>query len=121
MAHFLDANALFFRGWGLGHGRRFDHFFVTLQAVADGMGFGVGAFPTLSVDLAQGRIVTPFPEWQVQGRTYFVLVPLDSDKPKHLRDFLGWLHAASAESSVPIVEDRRRTAGGVAKIRNARP
>ncbi|SRR6266568_7220473 len=84
---------------------RFDHFFVTLQAIVDGMGFGVGAFPTLSVDLAQGRIVTPFPEWQIRGRAYFVLVPLDSDKPKHLRDFLAWLHAVSAEqpfSSAPV-------------------
>ncbi|MES3000525.1 MAG: LysR substrate-binding domain-containing protein [Pseudomonadota bacterium] len=76
---------------------RFDHFFVTLQAVVDGMGLGIGTFPTLSTDLASGRIVTPFPKWQVPGSAYFVLVPLDSDKPKYLRDFIAWLHEASAE------------------------
>jgi DNA-binding transcriptional LysR family regulator len=70
---------------------RFDHFFVTLQAVVDGMGFGIGTFPTLSLDKAAGRIATPFPMFNVRGSTYFSLLPLDSDKPKHLRDFHEWL------------------------------
>jgi LysR family glycine cleavage system transcriptional activator len=71
---------------------RFDHFFVTLQAVIDGMGLGIGTFPTLSTDVTLGRLVTPFPRWQVRGSAYFVLVPLDLDKPKYLRDFLAWLY-----------------------------
>lgn len=70
---------------------RFDHFFVTLQAVIDGMGFGIGTFPTLSADEQLGRLVTPFRGWQVKGSTYFALVPLDSDKPKFLREFQRWL------------------------------
>ncbi len=70
---------------------RFDHFFVTLQAVADGMGLGIGPFPTLSTDLAQQRITTPFPVCQIPGSTYHALVPVDSDKPKYLREFLQWL------------------------------
>ncbi|SPA52703.1 protein of unknown function (plasmid) [Cupriavidus taiwanensis] len=39
---------------------RFDHFFVTLQAVADSLGFAIGTFPTLEADRAGGRIATPF-------------------------------------------------------------
>jgi len=78
---------------------RFDHFFVTLQAVIDGMGLGIGPFPTLSSDVALGRLATPFPQWQVRGSAYFVLVPLDSDKPRYLRDFLAWLHQAGTEST----------------------
>lgn len=70
---------------------RFDHFFVTLQAVVDGMGLGIGPFPTLASDLESGRIVTPFPKWVSRGSEYFALVPRDSDKPKFLRDFLEWL------------------------------
>jgi DNA-binding transcriptional LysR family regulator len=70
---------------------RFDHFFVTLQAVVDGMGFGIGTFPTLSSDEALGRLVLPFPGCQVKGGTYFALTPLDSDKPKYLREFQQWL------------------------------
>lgn len=70
---------------------RFDHFFVTLQAVVDGMGFGIGPFPTLASDLQLGRIVTPFPELRSKGSEYYAVVPRDSDKPKFLRDFLEWL------------------------------
>jgi len=73
---------------------RFDHFFVTLQAVVDGMGLGIGPFPTLSTDLAQQRIATPFPACHIPGSTYHVLVPMDSDKPRYLREFLGWLFEA---------------------------
>lgn len=74
---------------------RFDHFFVTLQAVADGMGVGIGSFPTLSADLEQGRIALPFPEIRVPGETYYAMVPLDSDKPRYLHEFLDWLRSAS--------------------------
>ena len=73
---------------------RFDHFFVTLQAVIDGMGLGIGSFPTLSTDVALGRLATPFPHQRVRGSAYFLLVPLDSDKPRYLREFIAWLVAA---------------------------
>lgn len=70
---------------------RFDHFFVTLQAVVDGLGIGIGPFPTLNSDHAQGRITAPFPDLRAPGRSYCALVPLDSDKPRHLQDFMQWL------------------------------
>lgn len=75
---------------------RFDHFFVTLQAVVDGMGLGIGPFPTLDSDLETGRIVTPFPKLLSRGSEYYALVPRDSDKPKFLRDFLEWLQSRVA-------------------------
>lgn len=70
---------------------RFDHFFVTLQAVVDGMGVGIGSFPTLSSDLAQQRLLLPFPDIRVPGSTYYAMLPMDSDKPKFLYDFVHWL------------------------------
>jgi LysR family transcriptional regulator, glycine cleavage system transcriptional activator len=90
---------------------RFDHFFVTLQAVVDGMGFGIGTFPTLSADRDAGRICTPFAGELVPGSTYFSIVPLDSDKPKHLREFQVWLERCSATSSKEFENDfgRQRT------------
>ncbi len=72
---------------------RFDHFFVTLQAVADGLGFGIGPFPTLEADCTSGRLQTPFPDLTSRGATYHALVPLDADKPVHMRDFIDWLRA----------------------------
>jgi DNA-binding transcriptional LysR family regulator len=76
---------------------RFDHFFVTLQAVVDGMGLAIGPFPTLASDVELGRIATPLPELRSRGSDYYAVVPRDSDKPKFLRDFLDWL-----ASTVPV-------------------
>ncbi|MES2188089.1 MAG: LysR substrate-binding domain-containing protein [Pseudomonadota bacterium] len=70
---------------------RFDHYFVTLQAIVDGMGVGIGTFPTLDGERATGRIQTPFDGLRVPGDTYYCLVPRDSDKPRHLRQFQEWL------------------------------
>ena len=84
---------------------RFDHYFVTLQAVIDGMGYGIGPFPTLSWDRELGRIAAPFPELQFPAETYHALVPMDSDKPRHLRDFLEWLQQAALaaqSAAVPL-------------------
>ncbi|SOY72947.1 LysR substrate-binding domain-containing protein [Cupriavidus taiwanensis] len=75
---------------------RFDHFFVTLQAVADSLGFAIGTFPTLEADRASGRIATPFGAIRAPGNTYHALVPRDADKPLHLRAFLEWLQQQGA-------------------------
>jgi LysR family transcriptional regulator, glycine cleavage system transcriptional activator len=76
---------------------RFDHFFVTLQAVVDGLGFGVGPFPTLEAECTAGRLVRPFPELRSPGSTYHALVPLDADKPVHLRAFVEWLQGVGRD------------------------
>ncbi|SAK82007.1 LysR family regulatory protein [Caballeronia temeraria] len=78
---------------------RFDHFFVTLQAVADGLGFGIGPFPTLEADCTSGRLQTPFPHLTSRGATYHALVPLEADKPVHMRDFIDWLQTAGARDA----------------------
>ncbi|MDR5881718.1 LysR substrate-binding domain-containing protein [Caballeronia sp. LZ032] len=78
---------------------RFDHFFVTLQAVVDGLGFGIGPLPTLDADCASGRVCMPFPELTSNGATYHALVPLDADKPVHMRDFVDWLRANGDEET----------------------
>ncbi|WP_342050151.1 MULTISPECIES: LysR substrate-binding domain-containing protein [unclassified Cupriavidus] len=70
---------------------RFDHFFVTLQAVVDSLGLAIGTFPTLSTDRLAGRIATPFGDIRAPGNTYHALVPRDADKPLHLRAFVEWL------------------------------
>jgi DNA-binding transcriptional LysR family regulator len=81
---------------------RFDHFFVTLQAVVDGMGLGIGPFPTLASDLELGRIVTPFSPLRSKGSEYCAVVPRDSDKPKFLRDFLDWLQDRAHKQTLSV-------------------
>lgn len=73
--------------------RVFDHFFVTLQAVADGLGIGVGPLPVLQADLSFGRLVTPFPTILVPRTGYVVLIPFDANKTSSLKTFVEWLIA----------------------------
>ncbi|WP_238232211.1 LysR substrate-binding domain-containing protein [Methylobacterium thuringiense] len=75
-------------------GRRrhvFDHFFVTLQAVEDGLGIGIGPFPVLDAALAAGRLVAPFPEIGVSRPGYVALTPYDADKTPSHTAFVDWL------------------------------
>lgn len=73
--------------------RIFDHFHVTLQAIADGLGIGVGPLPLLAGDLRSGRLVAPLPEIQVPRSGYVALVPFDADKTAPLKGFVDWLVA----------------------------
>ncbi len=77
--------------------RVFDHFFVTLQAVVDGFGIGVGPLPVLQTDLAAGRLITPFPKIIVPRKGYVALTPFDADKTSVLRNFIDWLVAEGSK------------------------
>jgi DNA-binding transcriptional LysR family regulator len=90
-ADWLDAAGLPHRS---GQRRRvFDHFFVTLQAVIDGLGLGVGPLPVLEADIAAGRLLAPFADIRVARDGYVALVPFDADKTRVLGDFMDWLVA----------------------------
>ena len=75
----------------LGQRRVFDHYFVTLQAITDGLGIGIGPLPVLAGELASGRLVSPFPEIVVPRTGYVALVPFDADKSSSLAAFVEWL------------------------------
>jgi LysR family transcriptional regulator, glycine cleavage system transcriptional activator len=86
-------------GLSLGPGQRrrvFDHFFVTLQAVVDGLGIGIGPLPALQADLDAGRLLAPFPCIRVPRTGYVALVPFDADKTSSLTTFIDWLVAEGA-------------------------
>jgi LysR family transcriptional regulator, glycine cleavage system transcriptional activator len=71
--------------------RVFDHFFVTLQAVVDGFGHGIGPLPVLQADLTAGRLLAPFPAIIVPRKSYVALIPFDADKTSSLTRFIEWL------------------------------
>jgi LysR family transcriptional regulator, glycine cleavage system transcriptional activator len=84
----------------VGHRRQvFDHFFVTYQAILDGIGIGVGPLPLLAADIALGRIITPLPDITVRRTGYVALVPFDADKTSPLRTFIDWLVATGDTSN----------------------
>jgi LysR family glycine cleavage system transcriptional activator len=88
---------------GLSHlaGQRrqvFDHFYVTLPAIIDGLGIGIGAFPVLDADLQAQRIVSPLPKIKICRVGYVALVPFDADKSAPLKGFVDWLVAEGKSS-----------------------
>lgn len=78
---------------------RFDHYHVALQAVIDGLGLGIGGFPTLSHEIEMGRLVAPF-AIRVPGSSYAAWLPPDVDKSRPLRSFVAWLEQQGAPSEV---------------------
>jgi LysR family transcriptional regulator, glycine cleavage system transcriptional activator len=74
----------------------FDHFFVTRQAVEDGLGIGIGPLPMLEIDIAAGRLMTPLLDIQVRRTGYVALVPRHADNAVFLAAFVDWLAAEAS-------------------------
>jgi len=70
--------------------QRYDHYHVSLQAIIDGVGVGIGGFPTISNEILQGRLIAPFPV-VVTGHAYVAWLPPDADKTVPIRNFLEWM------------------------------
>lgn len=78
----------------------FDHFFVTRQAVEDGLGIGIGPLPMLEIDIASGNLMMPLPEIRVPRTGYIAIYPRQ-DSPAHLLSgFVDWL-VSQAQLSYP--------------------
>jgi LysR family transcriptional regulator, glycine cleavage system transcriptional activator len=71
----------------------FDHFFITRQAVEDGLGLGVGPLPMLDIDIASGRLIAPLLQIRVARTGYVALTQSGPDKPAPVANFIGWLAA----------------------------
>lgn len=88
-ANWLDAAGL--QHLGSLPRQTFDHFFVTRQAVEDGLGIGVGPLPMLEIDVASGRLMTPLPEIRVPRTGYVAIVPRQADAGSLVANFVDWL------------------------------
>lgn len=71
--------------------RTFDHFFVTRQAVEDGLGIGIGPLPLLEIDIVSGKLMTPLPNILVRRRGYLAIIPRQADPRSPLSGFADWL------------------------------
>ena len=84
-----------------GHPRQvFDHFFVTRQAVEDGLGIGIGPLPMLDIDIAAGRLMAPLPDIRVRRTGYVALVPRHADNVTLPATFVDWLAAEGGHRTV---------------------
>jgi DNA-binding transcriptional LysR family regulator len=70
--------------------------FVTLQAVAGGLGIGIGRLPVLQTGVAAGCLVMPFTSIVFPRAGYVALVPFDASKTAVLKAFIVWLVAEGA-------------------------
>lgn len=71
----------------------FDHFFVTRQAVEDGLGIAIGPLPMLDIDVASGRLMTPLPDIRVPRTGYVAVIPRQADAGRLAANFVDWLVA----------------------------
>jgi DNA-binding transcriptional LysR family regulator len=69
----------------------FDHFYVTRQAVEDGLGIGIGPLPMLEIDITGGRLMTPLPEIRVPRTGYVAIMPRQADAGNLFAGFVDWL------------------------------
>ena len=84
--------------------RVFDHFFITRQAVEDGLGIGIGSLPILEIDVESRRIMTPLPQIRVGRTGYVALTTLDAEAAGPPAAFVAWL-AAEQGGAVDLIAD----------------
>jgi LysR family glycine cleavage system transcriptional activator len=76
--------------------QRFDHFYLALQAAADGLGVALGPLPIIEDDLAAGRLVAPLKAPLVPSPSYcWVVSRALADSPA-VRAFCAWLSSEGA-------------------------
>ncbi len=77
--------------------RRFDHFYLALQAAIDGLGFALGPLPLIEDDLAEGRLVAPLDGPKLSTAPYCWAVPASGDEDVAVAQFLMWLEEEGRE------------------------
>lgn len=92
-------------------GHRFDHLFVAIQAVKDGLGSLVAPQNVLQEAIARGDLASPFPELNFQGESYFCYCAGGNVDPaaQRFRDWLVLEATSQAASHAPTKSVRRRS------------
>ncbi|EIC86181.1 LysR substrate-binding domain-containing protein [Serratia sp. M24T3] len=71
--------------------RRYDHFHVSLHAMLEGIGVGLGPINTLSQEIARGNLQPLFAKITVAPNQYYALTPVGVQKTLLHRAFEDWL------------------------------
>ena len=71
--------------------QQFDHFYLTLQAAADGLGVALGPRPIIDEEITAGRLAVPLPGPAVRTRAYWWVMPNSRAGDPVLRAFCDWL------------------------------
>jgi DNA-binding transcriptional LysR family regulator len=76
-------------------GHRFDHLFVAMHAVRDGLGSIIAPENLFQSSFAKGELVAPLPDLVLKGLPYLVHRTPRAEG-KHVSLFTNWLHRAAA-------------------------
>jgi LysR family glycine cleavage system transcriptional activator len=69
----------------------FDHYYLALQAAADGLGVALGPLPLILDEIDSGRLVVALRKPDVPARSYWWIVPRQHATQPLVRDFCKWL------------------------------
>ncbi len=76
-----------------------DHFYLAIQAAIDGMGVAMGPATLTADDLRLGRLVAPFPNLSLPGRSYFAYVPIESPARAATLRVCDWIESFGSAST----------------------
>lgn len=74
----------------------FEHFYLTLQAAAAGVGAAIGPYALVRDDLERGQLAAPF-GFRPDGTRYFLLSPRPPEHDERVVRLLDWLRDRTAE------------------------
>ena len=106
-------------------GHRFDHLFVAIQAVKDGLGSSVAPRNLFQIAIANHELACPFPHLNFQGESYFAYFAGGSIDPA-MKRFKEWLvrEARSQDSEltgpVSVLEHKKHPRSTAAERETAK-
>ena len=68
-----------------------DHFYLAIEAAAGGLGVAMGPGALIGADIADGRLVAPFPHLAMPARSYCAYVPVTASRDARINAFCRWL------------------------------
>ena len=78
--------------------RRFDHFYLALQAAVDGLGVALGPLPLVDDDIQEGRLVLPIRGPRLSSAPYCWIVPTTNLRDPVIASFTTWLEEEGAKA-----------------------
>ena len=82
-------------------GPKFDHFFLALQAAAQGLGVAMATEPCLGQDLETGALVAPFPDVVIRTCEHHLIYPRRLAARPPLKAFCDWIVSVAQGNTNP--------------------
>ncbi|MGR3584265.1 MAG: LysR substrate-binding domain-containing protein [Pseudooceanicola nanhaiensis] len=84
---------------------KFDHVFVQIEAVVNGLGFGLLSEVLMSQHLDSGALIAPFDDTAMPYPHLYALVPEDKRSSPGVRCFVRWMAEEGRKIAGPVPED----------------